>query len=111
MGVYLNPRGMTKEEWLRQHAREVTLDEWTWEKREPGQMPLCAVEIPYPAVLICYFRREMERALPRPGRDERPRRYYFAPIAEVRKQPDLKGLEGAIRTDRAQGFTRDLVEI
>jgi hypothetical protein len=111
MGIYLNPRGITKEGWLRDHAREVDVAFWTWENRQPGEMPLCAVSGNWTAVLICYFRREMDRARVRPGVDERPRRYFFAPISEVRKQPDLQGLEPAIRKDAGHGFIRDVVEL
>lgn len=110
MGLYINPEGMSKEAWL-QHilALEVSEEEWTWKQRPEGLVPLCHIWNPsFTALLIAHHPREMEVALPVRG-DDRPRRYYFAPIAAVAKELGEDMIQ-AIRADLDDGHIQATCE-
>jgi len=112
MGIYLgNQIEGDQEEWLKKHATEVTGEEWTWEKRQPGQMPLCMItDYHYKPVLICWYRMEMERALPS-MRDQRGRRYFFAPVSDVVDMPSMRSMKEAMLEDVIDGLVQEPVEI
>lgn len=111
MGVYLDPTDTTKEAWLAEYGYEVSLSQWrNWRLRPRGYVPLCYFESPHPCVLVAFSPREVERSLPRPT-DHRTRRYYYAPLSEVKKVPGMARTFDAIRQDVAEGLAETDLEL
>ncbi len=89
MGVYINPTGQTKEEWLIENAQEIPAPQpWTDENKE--QLLVVLVDNgPFTAAAVCYSRREQEEFTN--GTDYRRKRYFLAPTAKLLDvSPDLK---------------------
>ena len=83
MGVYIDPPNQKKEHWLLEvGARLVTVENWSWHRWVPGEIPLCLVRNPqYSALLVAYHTAEMNRAK---ADDGRPKMYFFAAEQAVR---------------------------
>lgn len=88
MGYYINPLNETKEEFVAQHAREVshgTFSNFNFDT-ENNFLPICLIDNgPFRALGIAYSRNELAEfgSL----KDYRPKRYFFVSI-ETLKRPE-----------------------
>ena len=104
MGVYINPKNMSKEQWLAENAvevktnekgfdlmRVVLADEELKELEGGGHLPVVLVDNgPFTAAGIAYSKRELEAFTDE--RDLRPKRFFIVPIHKLLKvSPELKG--------------------
>lgn len=91
MGLYINPKGITKEEWLRQHAVQIDAfpEEYTAEHQQ--QIPLVWVrnekppftQKPFTAVAVMYGKREFDYFKRILETEKRPVKFYLAPYDKV----------------------------
>jgi hypothetical protein len=60
MGIYVNPTGMSKEDWLAQNGK-MLIDPPKWEDVEDGSLPICLVDNgPFRAAGVCFSKQELE---------------------------------------------------
>jgi len=81
---------ISKEAWLEQFGMEVPgMDPPKWEDTPAGCLPLCLVNNAYfSALAVCYEPTELDAFKPN-ERDRRPRTWWWAPVAEIRKVAPL----------------------
>jgi len=108
MGIYLQVED--KQAWLEKNATEVPLEDWSWELRAEGMIPLCFIRqyLPGGSILVCYFKDEVARAMPRLESDTRRNKYFYAPTARVLNNFDHNMVD-AMKEDMADGFPEDSV--
>ena len=90
MGAYINPVGQTKEEFLNEKAKEITLNEFrSFDFRDKNALPVCLINNgPFTAAGIAYNKKE-QRAFTHED-DFRPKTYYLADKEELMEVSDLK---------------------
>jgi hypothetical protein len=89
MGLYINPNDSSKEQWLKNKAREVTQDEFRFETGT-GEVPLAWVDNgPFSALAVAYSEREFKEFTR--SDDSRPRKFYYASFADVQDVTDGGG--------------------
>lgn len=78
MGIYINPRDMSKEAWLAVHGIPVSMPR---AHREDDMVAVCLVDnFAFTAAGVCFSQREFEAfAYP----DGRPREWFMVPIADL----------------------------
>jgi hypothetical protein len=82
MGCYINPKGMSKEEWLRNNAKRCNIIEAKASFTTKGSLPVVLIDNGLStAAGICYNEREFE-AFTDPD-DDRPKKYYVANIVDL----------------------------
>ena len=93
MRHFIDPIGMTKEQWLDVHAK-VLSHAPSWEKdfMPKESLPVCLVDNgAFTAAAIAYSERELEYFTNDPG--GRPQRWYLASTENLIKvQPQLEGV-------------------
>ncbi len=95
MGCYVNPTdGRTKEQWLRDHGKEITREAMLRDYDAflaEGKMPVVLVNNGiFTAAAVAYDKREAtDFANPN---DSRPRNYYVVPIAYITAPESGTGL-------------------
>ncbi len=81
MGLYINPKDSSKEQWLKDRAREVTQDEFKFEVGT-GEVPLVLVDNGmFTALAVAYSEGEYKEFTRIDER--RPRKFYYASYADV----------------------------
>ena len=81
MGLYINPSNCSKEQWLRENARQVERQD---AKVTDEEVPVILVRNPtFSAAAVCYDQRELN-AFSAPG-DRRPATWYMAARGKVRE--------------------------
>jgi hypothetical protein len=87
MGCYVNPRTESKESFLDREGTPLTKTP-TWSEVPEGSLPVCLVANPrWTAAGVAYFEGELQ-AFADPF-DNRPKRWYFVPIAKLLEVSDL----------------------
>lgn len=88
MGAYINPKHMTKEDWLLLHGESFNLMAG-WGHLKKGYLPVCLIYNNYfTAAEICYSEKEFKAFL---HPDERPKRWYQVSIEKLHEvSPELK---------------------
>ena len=87
MGVYVNPAGMSKEDWLAQNG-ELLIESPKWEDEKEGNLPVSLVDNgPFRAAGVCFDERELE-CFAESIRDTRPKTWF---MVEVDKLKDVCG--------------------
>lgn len=85
MGCYVNPTNMSKEDWLRQHGRRVSIDDVEIAESE---LPVCLVDNGmFRAAGVAYDERELE-AFSVPS-DTRPKVWFMVSREALRTASDL----------------------
>ncbi len=80
MGIYIDPQGKSKEQWLVEKAFEIDIKSPGWPPQR-DQVILCLVQNPtFSALGVCFNMREKE-AFEYP--DGRPRKWYWAQKEDV----------------------------
>lgn len=83
MGYYINPRDMSKEQWLKIHGRPINAEDIPTETMDK-EMPVCLVSNgAFTAAAICYCEEEWEEF--RSPRDFRPKEWYMVPRDKLRE--------------------------
>lgn len=102
MGCYVNPVGMTKEEFLKAEGREATQEDHEALKNNDvssflakGELPVILVDNgPFTAAAVLHSNREA--AVFREPTDFRPRAYFVVPIEKLKTVSPLNSyLQGA----------------
>lgn len=88
MGLYVNPNGMSKEDWLESHGTEVSRDEAVI---SDDSLPVVLVDNgPFTAAGIGHSERELSAFLDSPM-DQRPKRIFLCARSDLEAvQPELK---------------------
>lgn len=85
MGRYVNPRGMTKEQWLEENGEALDYIPTSYVKGNDGELAVCLVDNGgFTAAAVAVDQRELE-AFQHPT-DLRPKLWYYVPrdkLAEV----------------------------
>lgn len=101
MGAYINPKNMTKEQWLSENATEVPFVDWDLPE---GYLPVVLVDNgPFTAAGIAFSKRELEDFTDK--RDMRPKRFFIVPINKLYEvSRELKGY-----MERAKGWENEAI--
>jgi hypothetical protein len=88
MGAYINPKNMSKEQWLSENATEVPFVDWDLPE---GYLPVVLVDNgPFTAAGIAYCKEELGTF--KHPEDMRPKRFFIAPIHKLHEvSRELKG--------------------
>lgn len=87
MGYYVNPQGMSKDEWLESNGMRTT-DELKWKDVLPGILPVVLVNNGlFTAAGICYRESELLEFLD--PSDKRPKLVYLCLIDDLLKVSNL----------------------
>lgn len=84
MGYYINPKDMSKEEWLAVHGVEVPAFR-PFDERPSNALPVCLVNnvgLGFTAAGVAYDAREQDHFAD--PKDWRPRRYFYADIRDLK---------------------------
>ena len=81
MGIYINPKEGTKEEWLAKHAKEV--NSITWDILPKDILPVVLVDNGgFTAAGIAYCKSELEQFQ---YEDGRPKKWFLAKVEDLQK--------------------------
>lgn len=88
MGAYVNPKNMTKEQWLNDNALLLDIPP-RWEELEEGDVFVCLINnLAFTAAAIAYNEKEFDYFM---QPDTRPRTWYIAVIEDLRPvSPELE---------------------
>lgn len=97
MGLYINPAGETKEDWLTKHARIINQkDAEIMMTKIEEEIPICLVKNQlFSAAAIIYDDREM-REFTRTD-DHRPKKYFAVKIQDLEDVTDFQSLKSRIK--------------
>lgn len=89
MGAYINSPDISKEEWLKNHAVEVSFDKMTWKETPKGNLPVILVHNGFfTAAVIAYSEVEFDVFMD--VEDKRPKRFFYAEECKLHTvSPDL----------------------
>ena len=88
MGVYINPQGQTKENFLMQHGRRVTSLELDFNTRPADALPCVWVDNgSFTAIIVLYTLREFEYIVN--YKDPRPKKYYYVSLDAIYNNSNL----------------------
>lgn len=81
MGIYVNPEGETKEDWLAKHGK-ILLGVPKWDDVEEGKLPVCLLDNgPFTAAGVADSPSELD-AFSRPD-DPRPKTWFMVSIVDL----------------------------
>jgi hypothetical protein len=81
MGIYINPRDMSKEQWLMEHAR--SLESPPQHYLSGDDIAVClVVNTGFTAAAVAFSQKELEVFRDTPN-DRRPKFWFYAPIVKV----------------------------
>lgn len=87
MGIYINPKEMSKESWLVKFAIPDERPELIPEDVPSGMVPLCLVDNePFTALAVCHSQGELMTFSD--NRDTRPKRWFYATIPDILESTD-----------------------
>ena len=85
MDCYVNPRGMTKEEWLKTHGIEISAEDAAEHDNFDDVLLVVLVDNgPFTAAAVAYKRSEVDHFVADPT-DTRPKAYYLVNSADLLK--------------------------
>lgn len=89
MGCYINPKGMTKEQFLKKYGERVDRVP-EWQTIPQDKLPVCIVDnTMFTAAGVCYDEHEIEEFLVDLGIDGRPHAWFIVPVVELVKVSPL----------------------
>jgi len=80
MGDYINPKNMTKEEWLEKNAMQIKMSDFITAEFSGGERLMVLVDNgAFTACAVCYSPEELEcfKELIRSGRNDRPMTFWI----------------------------------
>jgi len=89
MGAYINPKGMEKEGWLKEHAKETKLLKWSEVPKGKAFLVWIDNNI-FTAIGICFNEEEFDYITKELKHDVRPRNYYLADIDKLYEVSNLE---------------------